>query len=765
MKQTFDVTGMTCAACSARVEKAVNSLDGTDDVAVNLLKNSMKVDFDDTALTIDDITDAVEQAGYGAVPRDADASASAPSTASSPNNIAQTEYEHMRRRLVISLVFAVPLFYLAMGHMFGAPIPHALTGPDGATAFAFTQLLLTLPIIGVNFSYYRIGFSTLFRRNPNMDSLIAIGSGAAIVYGIYALYRLMFASAAGDIPTVQQYSMDIYFESAGTIVTLVTLGKFFEAKAKRRTSDAITSLMDLAPTTARVMRDGNEMVIPVEQVVVGDTLIVKSGESIPVDGHVISGACAVDESAITGEPIPADKTTGDELIGATIVASGYVTMRATRVGTDTTLAQIIDLVDDATSSKAPIASMADRVSAVFVPVVITIAVVTTIIWLLLGFDTSLALSMGISVLVISCPCALGLATPTAIMVGTGQGAINGILIKSAEALETTHKVSTVVLDKTGTITEGQPQVTDVIVDDEDEADLLVMLAASVENKSEHPLGRAIVAEAQRRGLKTVDVLRFTQHPGMGVSGTINGHPTHAGNVALMESLDIDTTPLMAQRDALAQDGKTPLFFAVDGEFAGIIAVADPVKASSAAAIKHLRDDGLDVVMLTGDNQATADAIGHEVGVSRVIADVLPQDKDRVIRDLQTHGRVAMVGDGINDAPALARADVGIAIGAGTDVAIDSADIVLMRSDLMDVANAIKLSHATVRNIKQNLFWALIYNVAAIPIAAGIFFVPFGLKLNPMIAALAMSFSSVFVVTNALRLRFFTPIEQEDPHAG
>ena len=598
-----------------------------------------------------------------------------------------------------------------------------------------------------------MGFKTLFHGSPNMDSLIAIGSSAAIIYGIYAIYKIGIGFGHGDMATVHSFMMDLYFESAGMILTLITLGKTLEARAKGKTSDAITKLMNLAPKTATVERDGKELQVPVEEVLLGETLIVKAGESVPVDGIVIEGFSSVDESALTGESIPVEKHIGDKVIGATTSKSGYFKMQATKVGDDTALAQIVRLVDEATSSKAPIAKLADKVSGVFVPVVISIALIAVVVWLLLGYGFEFALSIGISVLVISCPCALGLATPTAIMVGTGKGASNGILIKSAEALETAHNIDTVVLDKTGTITQGTPVVTNMLCKEGVRQKELLQIAASLEKLSEHPLADAIVAEAEKAELSFLPVDDFKQIPGQGLVGQIE--MCLAGNRRLMAANGINGGELLQLGEEMAVDGKTPLFFARDGQLIGVIAVADVVKPTSRQAIAELTGMGIEVVMLTGDNAMTAEAIRRQVGVNRVVAEVFPQDKEKEIRRLQSAGKkVAMVGDGINDAPALARADVGIAIGAGTDVAIESADIVLMKSDLLDVSTAIQLSKAVIRNIKQNLFWAFIYNIIGIPVAAGLFYLPFGLKLNPMIGAFAMSFSSVFVVSNALRLRWF-----------
>ena len=773
-KETYDVTGMSCAACSSRVEKAVARQSGVQQVSVNLLKNSMVVEYDESALSSAQIVAAVEQAGYGASPHEkpgAAAPAAAQAAEAGGASAAQKAYSDMKKRLALSLIFTIPLFYLSMGHMMGWPLPACFLGMENAMTFAFTQFLLLLPIVYINRQYYIVGFKTLWQRSPNMDSLIALGSSAAIVYGIYAIYKIGIGFGQMDMDTVHTYMMELYFESAGTILTLITMGKTMEARAKGKTSDAITKLMDLAPKTATVERNGVESVIPVEEVQLGDVLIVKAGESVPVDGVVLEGTSSVDESALTGESIPVEKQAGDSVIGATINKSGYFKMRATKVGDDTALSQIVRLVDEATSSKASIAKLADKVSGVFVPVVITIAVIATAAWLLTGHSVEFALSIGISVLVISCPCALGLATPTAIMVGTGRGAVNGILIKSAEALETTHSVNTVVLDKTGTITQGKPVVTDV-VDGGIGRDKLLSVAASLEKLSEHPLSEAIVAEAEKESLTFLSVDKFEQIPGQGIRGKVEGQLCLAGNRRMMEANHIEGSALLAQGEALAEDGKTPLYFALDGKLIGLIAVADIVKPTSAQAIAELSNMGIEVVMLTGDNERTAEAIRRQVGVDRVVAEVLPQDKEREIRRLQESGKkVAMVGDGINDAPALARADVGIAIGAGTDIAIESADIVLMRSDLLDVSTAVQLSRAVIRNIKQNLFWAFFYNAIGIPIAAGVFYPAFHLKMNPMLGALAMSFSSVFVVSNALRLRWFkarhaAPQEQSSsPHGG
>ena len=753
-KEQFHITGMTCSACSSRVEGCVVKLPGVKDVSVNLLKNSMVVSYDESEMNTARIVEAVENTGYGAIPKEASQNKK---QAKQEISTAQAEYKEMKRRLILSALFTIPLFYISMGHMMNWPMPGFLLGMENALVFAFTQFLLLLPVLIVNGRYFRVGFRNLLKGSPNMDSLIAIGSGAAAVYGIYAIYKIGIGMGHGDMEIVHAFMMDLYFESAGMILTLITLGKTLEARAKGKTSDAITKLMNLAPKVATVEREGQTLQIPVEDVQLGDILIVKAGESIPVDGIVVEGSSSVDESALTGESIPVEKHIGDKVIGATVSKSGFLKMQATKVGDDTTLAQIIRLVDESTSSKAPIAKLADKVSGVFVPIVIAIAVIATIVWLLAGYGLEFALSIGISVLVISCPCALGLATPTAIMVGTGKGATNGILIKSAEALETAHSIDTVVLDKTGTITQGKPVVTDVLLSENISPEKLLGLAASLEKLSEHPLAEAVVAEAEKIGYKSLSVSDFNQIPGQGITGIIDGELVLAGNRRLIEAYNIPGGALMTKGEELASDGKTPLYFAKDSKLLGVIAVADVVKPTSAQAVAELSGMGIEVVMLTGDNAKTADAICRQVGVDRVVAEVFPQDKEQEIRRLQNEGKkVAMVGDGINDAPALARADVGIAIGAGTDIAMESADIVLMKSDLLDVVTAIQLSKATIRNIKQNLFWAFIYNIIGIPVAAGLFFIPFALKLSPMIGAFAMSFSSVFVVTNALRLRWFKP---------
>ena len=757
-KEVFDITGMTCSACSARIEKGVSGMEGAQEVNVNLLKNSMTVTYDEGRTSPQQIIEKVEDIGYGASVHSAarQPQTGSPAAAGGGSDAASAQMKRMKKRLIVSLVFTVPLFYISMGHMAGWPLPSVLLGTENAMIFAFTQFLLLLPVLAAGGHYFRNGFKNLWRRSPNMDSLIALGSGAAFVYGIYAIYKIAWGFGYGDLELVHHFSMDLYFESSGMILTLITLGKFMEARAKARTSDAITKLMDLAPKTAVLVKDGQETEIPVDDVQTGDVLAVRDGDTVPVDGRIVEGYASIDESAITGESIPAEKQAGDKVTGGTINRTGYFRMEATAVGENTTLAKIIRLVDEATSSKAPIAKLADKVSGVFVPAVIAIALLAAVIWFALGYGFEFSLSIAISVLVISCPCALGLATPTAIMVGTGRGAANGILIKSAEALETAHSVDTVVLDKTGTVTEGKPRVTDVLCGDSSGKELL-SVAASLESRSSHPLAEPILQEAYREGADIREVQEYRMIPGQGIAGKLDGQDCYAGNRRLMQTLGISAESFLPEEERLADEGKTPLYFALGNRLLGLIAAADVVKPTSREAVARMQEMGMDVIMLTGDNARTAEAIRRQVGLETVIADVLPQDKERKVFELQQQGRkVAMVGDGINDAPALARADVGIAIGAGTDVAIESADIVLMKSDLMDVPSAVSLSRAVMRNIKQNLFWALFYNAVCIPVAAGALFIPLGLKLNPMIGAAAMSFSSVSVVTNALRLRFFAP---------
>ena len=768
-KETYDITGMSCAACSARIEKGISGMEGMQQCSVNLLKNSMTVSYDEAELDSGKIIHQVEDIGYGASLHQTQGSKTTGASGRGKNgatDAAAAAAKQMKQRLIVSLVFTIPLFYISMGHMAGWPLPPWLLGARNHMIFAFTQFLLVLPVLIAGGHYFKNGLKNLWHRSPNMDSLIALGSGAAFVYGIYAIYKIAWGFSIEDMDMVETFGMNLYFESSAMILTLITLGKFMEARAKSKTSEAITKLMDLAPKTAKVLRNGQEEEISVDDVQNGDILVVRDGDTVPVDGKITEGFASVDESAITGESLPVDKQTGDPVTGGTINRTGYFQMEATAVGEHTTLSKIIQLVDDATSSKAPIAKLADRVSSVFVPVVITIALLAAILWLLAGQSFEFALSVAISVLVISCPCALGLATPTAIMVGTGRGAAKGILIKSAEALEITHSIDTVVLDKTGTVTQGKPVVTDVIALEADGKTAgentqaytkLLQLAFSLEKMSSHPLAEAIVKKAEACSAAFQEVSDYEMIPGQGIAGTIDKARCLAGNRKLMETNRIDISVAAGLQEKLADEGKTPLYFAQGGKFLGVIAAADVVKPTSREAIARLQEMGMDVIMLTGDNARTAEAIKKQVGIKTVIADVLPQDKEEKVRQLQEQGhKVAMVGDGINDAPALARADVGIAIGAGTDVAIESADIVLMKSDLMDAASAVSLSRAVMRNIKQNLFWAFFYNAIGIPVAAGVLYPVFHILLNPMIGAAAMSFSSVSVVSNALRLRFFTP---------
>ncbi|MDF3004670.1 MAG: Lead, cadmium, zinc and mercury transporting ATPase [Oscillospiraceae bacterium] len=759
MKQTFNVTGMTCSACSANVERSVKKLAGVQSVNVNLLANKMIVEYESDKIKDPDIVAAVTVAGYGASIGETSARSA---EKQSQKSLMQQQLAEMKQRLIVSFVFFIPLMYISMGHMLGVPIPAFMSGMKNAVAYGMTQFLLALPVLYINRKFFQVGFKTLWHRAPNMDSLIAMGSTAAVVYGIFAIYRMGYGLGVGDMELVKRYHSDLYFESAATILTLITLGKFLETRSKGKTSEAIAKLIDLAPKTATVIKGGVEHEIPVSEVRQGDILVVRPGQSIAVDGIIIEGSSAVDQSALTGESIPVEKVVGDNVIAATINKTGYFKFEAQKVGDDTTLAQIIRLVEEAGSSKAPIAKLADQISGVFVPVVIAIAIVSTVAWLLAGQSFEFALSIGIAVLVISCPCALGLATPVAIMVATGKGAQNGILIKSAEALETAHSVQTVVLDKTGTITEGKPRVTDVLPAEGVSADMLVQAAASLEQASEHPLAEAVTLYAQQQKMVLLVVEKFEAISGKGLSAEIAGEVHYAGNVALMRQQNINCSRLEKQCDTLAEQGKTPLYFAKGGKLLGVIAAADVVKPTSRQAITQLKALGVDVVMLTGDNRKTAEAIRRSLDIDRVVAEVLPQDKEREIRAIQEQGRrVAMVGDGINDAPALTRADVGIAIGAGTDIAIESADIVLMKSDLLDLVTALRLSHATIRNIKMNLFWAFFYNAIGIPLAAGLLYPTFALKLNPMFGAAAMSLSSVCVVSNALRLRFFKPQANAD----
>lgn len=771
MKERFDVTGMTCSACSSHVEKSVGKLTGVENVSVNLLTNSMQVEFDENKLDTAGIIKAVEDAGYGAAVKDEHAKSGAKTSGQSGsqenNGLSAVEQnvKNMKKRLIVSLIFWIPLMYVSMGHMIyqwlNIPMPpftmNFLHGNENAITYAFTQFLLLLPILIANQKYFKNGFKTLWHRSPNMDSLIAIGAGAAILYGIFAIYRIGYAMGHGDMAVVHQYAHDLYFESAGTILTLITIGKYLETKSKGKTSEAITKLLNLAPKTVTVVRDGVEQVVDAADVEKGEIFLVKPGESVAVDGIVLEGKSSFDESAITGESIPVPKQEGDTIVSASMNKSGLIRAKATKVGEDTTIAQIIRLVEEASSSKAPIAKMADKIAGVFVPTVITIALITGIIWLISGATFEFAMSTAIAVLVISCPCALGLATPVAIMVGTGKGAENGILIKSGDALETAHQIDTVVLDKTGTITQGKPVVTDIICAAGKNADKtqLLQIAGSLEKGSEHPLAEAIVNYCETNSIALEKVTDFNALFGKGIEGTVSGTHYYAGNEKMMEEKGISlSTEQKNQIRELAKQGRTPLLFADENQFLGIVAVADVVKPTSKEAVQKFRDYGIHVIMLTGDNEVTAQAIKEQVGIDEVIAGVLPTQKEEKISALKQAGhKVAMIGDGVNDAPALASADVGIAIGAGTDVAIESADIVLMKNDLLDAVGAVKLSRAVIRNIKENLFWAFFYNSIGIPLAAGVLYPLFQIKLNPMFGAAAMSLSSVCVVSNALRLRW------------
>ena len=755
-KEKYNITGMSCAACSAKVERVVGKLDGVENVSVNLLTNSMQVEYKEDKLSSNDIIKNIADAGYGASLATATKQKKEEKSIKKTNDDAITS---MKFRLKVSIVFLVILMYFSMGSMIGLPLPKFLSGEGNPVGFALTQLLLVLPVMYVNRKYYISGFKSLFHLSPNMDTLIAVGTVAAFTYGVIAIYVMGYALNNADMHTVTEYRMNLYFESVSMILTLITLGKFFETGSKARTTDAISKLIDLSPKRANVLRDGVEENILTEDVVVGDIVIVRPGESIPVDGMIIEGSTSVDESAITGESIPVQKEKGDKLIAATINKNGSVRIKATEVGEDTAISRIIALVEEASSSKAPIAKMADKVAGVFVPVVMGISLITFIVWLALGYDFSFALNCAIAVLVISCPCSLGLATPVAIMVGTGKGAENGILIKSADALETTHSIDTVVLDKTGTVTEGKPVVTDILTFDTDENEFLE-LAAGVESASEHPLAEAIVEKAKEKSLEIVSPTEFQAISGRGIVASVDDSKIIAGNEQAIKDQygnSENFTEAFKKGNELAAQGKTPMYFGKDNKLLGIIAVADTIKKDSKEAIQALKNRNIDVVLLTGDHKNTAMAIAKEAGIKKVIAEVLPTDKEEHIRELMEAGhKVAMVGDGINDSPALARADVGIAIGAGTDIAIESADIVLMHSSLKDVATAIDLSKAVIRNIKQNLFWAFFYNSIGIPLAAGVFYLSLGWKLSPMFGAAAMGMSSVCVVSNALRLRAFKP---------
>ena len=746
--EQYNVTGMSCAACSARVEKAVKKVPGVTSCSVSLLTNSMGVEGTASEAAI---LKAVQDAGYGASLKGA-ASNAAHSTSADLDALADHETPKLKRRLIASLGFLLVLMYFSMGHMmWGWPLPHWFDGNH--IAMGLVQLLLAGIVMVINQKFFLNGFKGLLHGAPNMDTLVALGSMASFVWSTYALFAMTRAQVDGNDELVMHYMMEFYFESAAMILTLITVGKMLEARSKGKTTDALKSLMKLAPKTATLLRDGAEVVVPVEQVQKGDVFVVRPGENIPVDGIVLEGTSAVNESALTGESIPVDKAVGDKVSAATTNQSGFLRCEATRVGEDTTLAQIIKMVSDAAATKAPIAKIADTVSGFFVPAVISIAVVTTIVWLLLGHELGYALARGISVLVISCPCALGLATPVAIMVGNGLGAKNGILFKTAASLEAAGRTQIVALDKTGTITEGAPRVTDLLPAEGVSETELLTLAAALESRSEHPLAKAVLADAEAKAITPPEVTDFAALPGNGLAAKLNGMGVYAGNAAFIQTKLTLPAALAQQAEKLASEGKTPLFFGGAGRLLGVIAVADTIKEDSPEAIRQLQNMGIRVVMLTGDNQRTADAIGRQAGVDEVIAGVLPDGKEAVIRQLQASGKVAMVGDGINDAPALTRADTGIAIGAGTDVAIDAADVVLMNSKLSDVPAAIRLSRATLRNIHENLFWAFIYNIIGIPLAAGLF-IPFGLTLNPMFGAAAMSLSSFCVVSNALRLNLF-----------
>jgi len=742
--KSLKIEGMTCASCSKAVERATKKLQGVNESSVNIATEKLSINFDDALVSVEDIQIAVEKAGYKAIEEE--------TTVDADKERKEKEIKLLWEKFIISAIFTVPLLYISMGHMIGFSLPNFINPMMNPVAFALTQLILTIPVIIAGNRYYTVGFKALIRRSPNMDSLIAMGTSAAVLYGIFATFKII----GGDT----SYAMDLYFESAAVIITLITLGKYLESVSKGKTSEAIKKLMGLAPKTAIVIRNGKEIEITIEEVEVGDIIVVKPGEKMPVDGEVVEGTTSVDESMLTGESIPVEKNAGDVIIGASINKNGTIKYKATKVGKDTALAQIIKLVEDAQGSKAPIAKLADVISGYFVPIVITLAVLSGLGWYFIGGESAIfSLTIFISVLVIACPCALGLATPTAIMVGTGKGAEYGVLIKSGVALETAHKIQTIVFDKTGTITEGKPKVTDIVVINGITQNDLLQLAASAEKGSEHPLGESIVKGAQEKGLEFRKVDFFKAIPGHGIEVKIDGKNILLGNVKLMVENKISLEELEKISDKLAGEGKTPMYIAIDSEMVGIIAVADTVKENSKKAIEKLHEMGIEVAMITGDNKRTAQAIAKQVGIDRILAEVLPQDKANEVKKLQAEGRkVAMVGDGINDAPALAQADIGIAIGSGTDVAMESADIVLMRSDLMDVPTAIQLSKSTIRNIKQNLFWAFGYNALGIPIAMGILHVFGGPLLNPMIAGAAMSLSSVSVVSNALRLKRFKPVK-------
>lgn len=746
----FDIDGMTCSSCSAHVDRAVRKLNGVKDVNVNLLSNNMMVNYDEKQITNDDIIKAVIEAGYNAI-------LSSEEKLKEKN---EDKINSMKRRLVISICFLIPLMYIAMHHMLPTPkfIEDIFSNP---LVFAFTQVVLLIPIVWLNRNYFIVGFKRLFKLSPNMDSLIAIGSSSAIIYGIYAIYKIILGINTGNLQLVEMYSKDIYFESAGTILTLITLGKYLETKSKGKTSDAISKLVNLAPKIATIIKEGKEVQVRTEEIKVGDIVVIRPGSNIPVDGIIIEGSSAVDQSSITGESIPMEKKVGDNVVSGTINKTGFFKMEATKVGNDTTLSQIIKLVEESSNSKAPISKLADKVSFVFVPCVIAIGIISAIIWLLNGQGFEFALSTAISVLVISCPCALGLATPVAIMVGTGKGAENGILIKSAESLEMLHKIDTVVLDKTGTITQCKPVVTDVVSNINEE--LLLSIAGTLEKASEHPLAEAVIKEVENRKITLKEANEFESISGRGIKAKIDNEEYIAGNIAYIIESNIAKNEIVEKSEVLLKEGKTIIYVATKQEVIGAIAVADTIKDTSYKAIQELKNRDIDVYMITGDNALVAESIASKVGIKNVISEVLPQDKEKEVSKLQNSGKnVAFVGDGINDSPALVKSDIGIAIGSGTDIAIESADIVLIKNDLLDVVRAICLGKSVINNIKMNLFWAFFYNCIGIPIAAGVLYNSLGLKLNPMLGALAMSMSSVCVVTNALRLRKFkVEFEEEE----
>ena len=752
--QKFDIKGMTCSACSTAVDRNVKKLEGINEVNVNLLNNSMIVKYDENVLNNETIIKKVQDAGYEAFLVENGKKTQKNST---EENLGKIETNELKNRLIISFIFAIPLFYISMGHMLNWYLPHLFHGYSNAITFAFTQFLLALPIVFINIKYYKVGFKTLYKGSPNMDSLIAIGTSAAMIYGVFSIYKIGYGLGNNDIDMVIQYSHDLYFESAAIVLTLITLGKFLEARAKENTSEAINKLINLTPKTALVLRNNQEIEIPVDELVLKDIVIVKPGNIVPTDGVIIFGNSSIDESMLTGESLPVSKKVGDKVIGASINKSGSFKFEVTKLGEDTVLSQIIKLIEEASSSKAPISKLADRISAIFVPTVIVISILATVTWLFLGYSFEFALSIGIAILVISCPCALGLATPTAIMVGTGKGAQNGILIKSAESLEIAHTINTVVIDKTGTITEGKTQVTDIFTSEKITQDKLLQLCATIEKNSEHPLADAILKKTQEKEIELLNATDFEALNGLGIKAKVEDRVFYIGNKKLLDSKNISLDLFYEKSEKLANEGKTPIFIADENEVLGLIAISDVVKPTSKDAILEFEKMGLEVIMLTGDNYKTANAIAKQININNVIAEVLPQDKEKEIQKLQSLGKkVAMIGDGINDAPALVRADVGIAIGAGTDIAIESANIVLVKSDLLDAVKAIQLSNAVIKNIKQNLFWAFFYNIIGIPLAAGVFYTVLGWKLSPMFAGAAMSLSSVTVVLNALRLKLFEP---------